>query len=63
MDLDTGSAVSVIPEKIFKEKFQNIKLEPSDLVLRTFSGEKLGVVGKTMVTVKYQLLLIITIHV
>jgi hypothetical protein len=31
MELDTGAGVSVIPEKIFKEKSPNVKLKPSGI--------------------------------
>ena len=52
--LDTGAAVSVILEKIFKKKFQSVKMKPSDIVLKTYTGEKIKPVGVADVDVKYQ---------
>ncbi|XP_062620772.1 uncharacterized protein K02A2.6-like [Saccostrea cucullata] len=54
MELDTGAAVSVIPEKIFKEKFPNVKLKPSDILLKTYTGERIKPAGVAEVSVRYQ---------
>ena len=54
MELDTGAAVSVIPEKIFMEKFPSVKMKPSDIVLKTYTGERMKPVGVADVDVKYQ---------
>jgi hypothetical protein len=45
MKLDSGAGVSVISEKIIKEKFFNVKLKPYDLVLKSYSGQKMKPVG------------------
>jgi hypothetical protein len=54
MELDTRVGVSVIPEKVFEQKFPNAKLKPSDIVLKTYSGQKMKPVGLADVRVKYQ---------
>jgi hypothetical protein len=36
MEMDTGAGVSVIPEKVFKEKFPKVKLKPIDIVLKPY---------------------------
>lgn len=54
MELDTGAGVSVIPEKIFKEKFPNVEMKPSDTVLKTYTGQRIKPVGLAEVSVRYQ---------
>jgi len=38
IELDTGAGKSVIPEKIFKEKFSQCKLESTKIRLRLYNG-------------------------
>jgi hypothetical protein len=52
--MDTGAEVSVIPEKKFKEKSPNVKLKPSGIVIKSYSGQKMKPVGLAEVRVKYQ---------
>ena len=56
MELDTGASVSVCSYSRFKELWPSGDrlLRPSNLLLRTFSGEKLGVRGEVMMDVGYQ---------
>lgn len=54
MELDTGSALSVISRKVYKEKFPHVKLRCTSLTLRTYTGEKVAPVGKPKVKVKYE---------
>ena len=53
MELDTGASVSVIPQKIWEEKFSEVKLETSTMVLKTYTGEALQVLGEAAVKVQY----------
>jgi hypothetical protein len=46
IELDTGSAVSVIPYQLYRAKFSHIKLQRSQITLRTYTGEKLYPKGK-----------------
>ena len=41
MELDTGSAVSVLPYKQYKEHFCHVKLAKSVVTLKTYTGQKI----------------------
>lgn len=62
----TGSAVSVIAEGEFRKKLGKMKLNTSDITLRTYSGEHLKPVGYVDVQVEYddftQTLLLYVVH-
>ena len=45
MELDTGAAITIISEKYFKEFFENTPLSRSELLLKTYSGDRLTVLG------------------
>ncbi|CAC5364000.1 unnamed protein product [Mytilus coruscus] len=53
IEVDTGSALSIIPKKEFDQMFPNRKLDSTDVILRTFSGEKFKPLGVTAVNVNY----------
>lgn len=53
MQLDTGSSISAISEKIFNDYFSHLKLEPSTLQITVFSGHKLSPLGEIHVNVRY----------
>lgn len=53
MELDTGSAISVMAEKEFRRKFRDLKLKTADITLRTYSGEHIKPVGYMDVEVEY----------
>ena len=48
--VDTGAAVSIISEDTWNEKFPNTKRKVSDVLLKTYSGERLSVGGQAVVT-------------
>ena len=52
MELDTGSAVSVIPVSTFKKQFPKTKLQPTPVHLRTYCGNRLRTLGKTTVAIE-----------
>lgn len=54
MELDTGAAVPLISEKIFNTKFPKLKIQPSIIILKACTGERLKPVGVVGVSVKYQ---------
>ncbi|XP_018365759.1 PREDICTED: uncharacterized protein K02A2.6-like, partial [Trachymyrmex cornetzi] len=54
MELDTGAGRSVIPEKIFKEKLRQCKLESSKVRLRMYDGSILIPEGQICVKIKYK---------
>lgn len=53
MELDTGASVSLISEKIWKETFPESELVKSDVLLKTYTGEKLHVLGEMQAQVVY----------
>lgn len=54
MELDTGASLSIISEKIFKSVFKDsIRLDSTNISLRTYSGELLPVLGTVDVEVVY----------
>ena len=53
MELDTGSAVSILPYDIFLAKFRDKKLEKTSTVLRTYNGEQIVPVGCLTVQVEH----------
>ena len=54
MELDTGAAVSLMPEQMKNELLPKTKLKTSDITLRTVTGEKVKVLGKCKVQVTYE---------
>lgn len=52
MEIDTGAAVSVISENLYKRRFKKEKLMPSNCVLRTYSKQSLRLMGSIFVKVK-----------
>ena len=53
MELDTGAAVSLIPKRMKDKLLPHVKTRPSDIKLKTVTGETVQVVGKCHVQVKY----------
>ena len=54
MELDTGAAVSLLPEGVFRKMFPKAKLRKSNMVLRTYTGEAMAVIGTYPVLVQYE---------
>lgn len=53
MELDTGSAVSIIPVTMYERHFKDVQLRKTDVILKTYSGEKLSPKGMLQVQVQY----------
>ena len=53
MELDTGAAVSIISESQQRAVFPSATLEKSDMLLKTYTGECMSVVGEMHVDVQY----------
>ena len=53
MELDTGAAVSIMTEEIVDKKFPGATVHPSTVLLKTYTGEILNVVGELPVEVQY----------
>ena len=53
MELDTGSAVSIIPHDLYMEKFNKKPLKKTELMLKTYTGENITPVGVLKANVEY----------
>ena len=53
MEVDTGAAVSVISEATKACLFPNIKVNDTPVILTTYTGEQMAVIGEVSVTVTY----------
>ena len=54
MELDTGSAVSILPYEVFQKRFPVKKLEETSVVLKNYTGEQISPVGCLSVQVQDQ---------
>ena len=54
MELDTGADVSIISEKTYQSMLAQTQLQPLNVPLRTYTGERMKVLGKVSVTVQYE---------
>lgn len=53
MELDTGSAVSIVSESVYQKHLRHVPLEETTLKLRTYTGEIIQPSGIITVTVEY----------
>ncbi|XP_049275985.1 uncharacterized protein K02A2.6-like [Rhipicephalus sanguineus] len=53
MELDTGAAVSIMPYKQFKQQVPSASCEPTDIVLRTYTGALVQPCGVAVVSVQH----------
>ena len=53
-ELDTGAAVSLISQETMHELFPGIQLKPCDIVLKTYTSQKILVLGRFDVNVTYK---------
>ena len=66
MQLDTGCSLSLISKVLYDEKFSHIPLQPTDVILSTYTGENISPLGEIKVTVQcnnscyYSMCLLIT---
>ena len=54
MEVDTGSAVSLVNEKTFRRLCPTPKLTKSKSVLRTYTGAKIPVIGEFVADIRYR---------
>ena len=50
--MDTGAAVSLVSEVVYKEKLNHLTPQPTKITLKTYTGETVPVRGIVTVTVK-----------
>lgn len=53
LELDTGAAVTVIPEEIWQKDLGSVPLQKSNVTLKSYSGHLIPVSRETAVYVKY----------
>ncbi|XP_068227904.1 uncharacterized protein [Palaemon carinicauda] len=55
MEVDTGAAVSLIPKRMYRSHLKkHVELKPSNMVLKTITGDNVPVIGICYVNVQYQ---------
>ena len=54
MEVDTGVTVSIVSETAFQRKYPQRELNPTPLVLSTYTGEAMKVIGTFTAKVRYQ---------
>ena len=54
MELDTGSAVSIIPHDLYEEKFNDKPLHKTELMLQTYTGESIVLLGVLKANIEYK---------
>ena len=52
MELDTGAAVSIISEKLFRAKFNQVRLRTTNVLLKSYTGQTMAPLGKIKVNVR-----------
>ena len=53
-EIDTGSGKTIVPESVCKERFAGVNLQRAKLMLKTYSGECLNVLGKFVATFEHE---------
>ena len=53
MQLDTGCALSLAPMSFFKRVCPGVDMQPSNVLLSTYTGEIVRTLGETFVKVEY----------
>ena len=54
MELDTGSAVSIVSLADYLKLYKHLDLQPTEVLLRSYTGERIKPKGKLRVPVKYK---------
>ena len=54
MEVDTGAAVFIISDATRKDKFLQLKLHKSNIVLKTYIDEPMKVVGQLIMCIQYE---------
>ena len=55
MEVDTGASVSIISERTYNNlKLAGVALKPTDIILCTYTGEILSILGTVDVDVQYE---------
>uniref|UniRef100_A0A0E9PRJ7 Aspartic peptidase DDI1-type domain-containing protein n=1 Tax=Anguilla anguilla TaxID=7936 RepID=A0A0E9PRJ7_ANGAN len=52
MEADSAAAMSIISQRMYNKRFKKLKLRPSKVMLRDYSGKSIQVLGEMDVRVK-----------
>ncbi|XP_056323408.1 uncharacterized protein K02A2.6-like [Danio aesculapii] len=53
MEIDTGAAVSLVSDVVYREILSHLALKPPDVTLKTYTGESVSMKGLLQVTVEH----------
>ncbi|RXN16546.1 putative protein K02A2.6-like protein [Labeo rohita] len=45
MEIDTGAAVSIVSDTVYRKTFRHVCLKPTKMVLKTYTGERVAIKG------------------
>ena len=54
MEVDTGASRSTVSKYVYDAKLSDYPIQPVGVILRNYSGEKIPIVGKITILVKYE---------
>ena len=52
-EVDTGAAVTILSQEVYQHLFPNLKLDPSSMLLKSYTGDQVKVLGEVQVAVSY----------
>ena len=52
-EVDTGAAVTIVSQEVYQQLFNNLKLCPSSMLLKSYTGNQVKVLGEAQVDVSY----------
>ena len=62
MEVDTGAAVSIVPETVSQKVCPKLSPSPTNVVLQTYTGDPIPLVGKVMVELWYTVRAVPLVH-
>ena len=52
-EVDTGATVTILSQEVYRHLFPNLKLDPSSMLLKSYTGDQVKVLGEVQVAVSY----------
>ena len=52
-EVDTGAAVTIVSQEVYRKMFPNLELQPSSVLLKSYTGNQVQVQGEAQVDVQY----------
>ena len=50
-EVDTGAAVTILSQEVYQQLFPSLKLQPSSMLLKAYTGDQVKVLGEVKVDV------------